>query len=288
MVKKRLIASLLMRDGLMVQSLGFSQYLPIGHPRFPIEFVVKWDVDEIILLDISARKNGSGPNSEIIKLLSHFCFVPLTVGGGIESVADVRKLIRAGADKVSINTYALKRPQIISEVAAEFGSQCVVVSMDCRRGLDGRYWVYGDSGRYESGIEAIEWAARSQQEGAGEILVNSIDRDGSRVGYDIELIKSITSAVNIPVIACGGVGSFTHFTPGILEGGADAVAASNIFHHVEHSTILAKAHLLRDGVDVRMDSKVNYENRAFDDCGRLLMHDSFVLDGLDSVSRKVL
>ncbi|MDQ3002356.1 MAG: imidazole glycerol phosphate synthase cyclase subunit [Fibrobacterota bacterium] len=273
MLKKRLIACLLMRNGLIVQSIGFNKYLPIGRPKFPIEFVVKWDVDEIVLLDMSAAGEKRGPNHEVIELLSHSCFVPLTVGGGIQSVADVRKIIRAGADKVSVNAHALERPALISEIAEAFGSQCAVVSIDCRRGPDGRYWVYSDSGRKGWNQEAVHWAIKAQEAGAGEIFLNSIDRDGSRQGYDTDLIKSVSSAVSIPVIACGGVGNYSHFSPGILKGGASAVAAANIFHHVEHSTILAKAHLLRDNVDVRLDSKARYDGREFDANGRLMMQD---------------
>ena len=141
MLKKRLIACLLIRKGLIVQSIGFGRYLPIGKPKFPIEFVVKWDVDEIVLLDMSAAEEKRGPDHEVIGLLSHSCFVPLTVGGGINSVGDVRNVIRAGADKVSLNAKALERPSLITEVAEAFGSQCAVVSIDCRRGNDGKYWV---------------------------------------------------------------------------------------------------------------------------------------------------
>jgi cyclase len=222
---------------------------------------------------MSATGENRGPNHEVIEMLSHSCFVPLTVGGGIKSVEDVRKVIRAGADKVSINAHALERPGLISEIAEEFGSQCVVVSIDCRRKTNGRYSVHSDSGHKPWSMEAAEWALKAQEAGAGEIFLNSIDQDGSRKGYDIELIRSVTSAVTVPVIACGGVGNYSHFSPGILEGGASAVAAANIFHHVEHSTILAKAHLLRDGVDVRLDSQARYDNREFDAKGRLLMMD---------------
>lgn len=271
MLKRRLIACLLIRKGLIVQSIGFGKYLPIGRPKFPIEFVVKWDVDEIVLLDMSAAEENRGPDLGVIELLSHSCFVPLTVGGGIKSVSDVRNVIRAGADKVSVNAHALARPALITEISEDFGNQCAVVSIDCRRDADGRYRVYSDSGRKAWGMEAAEWARKAEDSGAGEIFLNSIDRDGSRLGYDIELIRSVTSAVSIPVIACGGVGSYSHFAPGILQGGASAVAAANIFHHVEHSTILAKAHLLRDGVDVRLDSQARYEGREFDANGRLLM-----------------
>lgn len=271
MLKKRLIACLLIRNGLIVQSIGFNRYLPIGRPKFPIEFVVKWDVDEIVLLDMSATPEGRGPDHEVLSLLSRSCFVPLTVGGGIRTVDDVRNIVRAGADKVCVNSHAIERPHLVSEIADVFGSQCVVVSMDCRREKDGSFQVYTHSGKRATGLSAAEWAQQVAGLGAGEVFLNSIDRDGSKQGYDIDLIRSVTDAVSIPVIACGGVGSHSHFAAGIIKGGASAVAAANIFHYIEHSTIVAKTHLLRAGVDVRLDSNAKYEDREFDASGRLMM-----------------
>lgn len=271
MLKKRLVACLLVRDGLIVQSIGFKRYLPIGRPSFPIEFVVKWDVDEIVLLDMSATPERRIPDIALLELLSRSCFIPLTVGGGIRSVDDVRWIIRAGADKVSINAHAIARPKLIAEIADVFGSQCVVVSIDCRRESDGNFQVYSYSGTKPTGLTPQLWAKQVEGLGAGEIFLNSIDRDGSKKGYDIELIRCVSDAVTIPVVACGGVGSYSHFAPGIIEGKASAVAAANIFHFIEHSTILAKAHLLRAGIDVRLDSDAKYEGREFDEYGRLIM-----------------
>jgi cyclase len=271
MLKKRLIACLLIRDGLIVQSIGFNKYLPIGHPKFPLEFVAKWDVDEIILLDMSASSENRVLNLDLLDNLSKSCFVPLTVGGGIKSVDDVRNIIRAGADKVSINTSAIENPCLITEIANIFGSQCVVVSMDCKLDNSGNYIVYSQSGNKNTKILAKDWAKNVENLGAGEIFLNSIDRDGSKLGYDNDLIKSITSSVSIPVIACGGVGEFSHFASGIIDGKASAVAAGNIFHYIEHSTIVAKVNLLQSGVDIRLDSDATYEGRDFDENGRLLM-----------------
>lgn len=281
MLKKRLVACLLIRDGLIVQSIGFNRYLPIGQPRFPIEFVAKWDVDEIVLLDMSATPKKRVLDTEVLELLSRSCFVPLTVGGGIKSVDDVRRIIRAGADKVTVNAHAVVRPELISEIADIFGSQCVVVSIDCRLEKDGRYQVYTHSGARSTGLTPEFWAQRVEQLGAGEIFLNSIDRDGSKRGYDIELIQRVTDVVSIPVIACGGVGRHSHFAAGILNGGASAVAAANIFHYIEHSTIVAKAHLLRAGVDVRLDSNAKYEDRDFDASGRLMMLHADKLAGIE-------
>jgi cyclase len=270
-LKKRLVACLLIREGLIVQSVGFNRYLPIGHPKFPIEFVVKWDVDEIVLLDMSATAENRAPDTEVLEILSRSCFVPLTVGGGIKSVDDVRRITRAGADKVAINAHAVARPGLISEVADVFGRQCVVVSIDCRRESDGDYRVYTHSGSKPTGMEVVAWARQVEKLGAGEIFLNSIDRDGSKKGYDLDLIRGVSEAVSIPVVASGGVGNYTHFAPGIIEGGASAVAAANIFHYIEHSTIVAKAHLLKSGVDIRLDSEATYQGREFDENGRLIM-----------------
>jgi len=271
MLKKRLVACLLIRDGLIVQSIGFKKYLPIGHPKFPLEFVARWDVDEIILLDMSASSRDRVLDTKLLEVLSKSCYVPLTVGGGIKSVGDVAKIIRAGADKVSINTSAIKTPKLITELADTFGSQCTVVSMDCSLDNDGVYRVYANSGMVPTNLPAKEWAKRVEELGAGEIFLNSIDRDGSKQGYDITLIRQITESVSIPVIVCGGVGDFSHFSLGITEGGASAVAAGNIFHYIEHSTIVAKMNLLQAGVDIRMDSEATYEGRKFDENGRLMM-----------------
>lgn len=271
MLKKRLVACLLIRKGIIVQSIGFKRYLPIGHPKFPIEFVAKWDVDEILLLDMSATPEGRILDMGVLEWLSRSCFVPLTVGGGIKTVDDVGRIIRTGADKVTVNTHAIERPELISEIADVFGTQCVVVSIDCRRENDGRYQVYTHSGTVPTGLTVELWAKQAETHGAGEVFLNSIDRDGSKNGYDIELIQRVSSTVSIPVIACGGVGSYKHFATGIIDGGASAVAAANIFHYIEHSTIVAKAHLAQAGVDVRMDSDVKYEGREFDEHGRLNM-----------------
>ena len=278
MVKNRLVACLLLRDGLIVQSFNFNKYLPIGRPKFAIERVTEWDVDEIVLLDMSAQKEKRGPSLAILEILSLNCTVPLTVGGGITSTEIARKVIRSGADKISINSSAINNELLIADLAQNFGSQCVVVSMDCKKASDGKYYVFGSSGERNSGLEASVWASNVEKLGAGEIFLNSIDRDGARSGYDLDLISSVSAAVDIPVVACGGAGSYDHFSAAILSGKADAVAAANIFHHIEHSTILAKAHMLRDGVDVRLDSNARYDNRSFDKFGRLLMLDSTQLD----------
>jgi cyclase len=278
MLKKRLIPCLISKDGLIVQSINFRQYLPIGRVKIAIEFVAKWDVDEIILLDISATRDGKKPDFELVSLISERCFVPLTLGGGIHDISDIKNLIRAGADKIVINSESLSNPDFIRKSSVVFGSQCIVVSVDVKRHSDGRYEVYGDSGSNPTGLDPVEWAVRVQELGAGEIFLNSIDRDGSKLGYDLDLVKMITGAVKIPVIACGGVGKMEHLVEGITVGKASAVAAANIFQYIEHSTIIAKAYLLRAGIDIRLDTLAKYEDFTFDETGRILKKKDSELD----------
>ena len=277
MQKKRLIASLLIKNDLIVQCIGFNKYLPIGKPIFPIEFLVKWDVDEIIFIDIDATEENRIIKNHTLENLAKYCFLPLTVGGGIKSIDDVRMLTQRGADKVSLNTHAVKRPKLITEIADSFGSQSIVVSIDYKCEKDGMLQVYTNSGRFATGITCLEWAKRVESLGAGEILLTSIDKDGQKSGYDIETIKLISENVSIPVIANGGVGNFHHFSEGIKQTKASAVCAANIFHHIEHSTIIAKACLKQSDIDVRLVSDASYESRKFDDNGRLIMLDEHYL-----------
>ena len=270
MLKKRLIACIVVRDGLVVQSIGFRRYLPIGRPKTAIEFVAKWDVDEIIVLDITATPEGRGPDLDVIGMAVEKCFVPITIGGGINSLSRVTAAMRAGADKIVINSAAIASPAFIAECADAYGSQCIVASIDAREIQPGRYEVFGNSGTRGTGMDPAAWAEKVQRHGAGEIFINSIDRDGSKRGYDLTLIRKVADAVSIPVIACGGVGTYRHFAPGIIEGGASAVAAANIFHYIEHSTIVAKAHIRRAGIDIRLDSLAHYGKFDFDEHGRLL------------------
>jgi imidazole glycerol-phosphate synthase subunit HisF len=284
MVKKRLVASLIIKDGLIVQSFEFKSYLPIGRPRFSIEHISRWDIDEIILLDISASRNNTLFDVKLVEMISKYCNVPLTVGGGIKNVEDATKLIRAGADKICINTIAIDNKKIITELADNFGSQAVIVSIDAKE-HNGNYRVFSNLESKVIDLSPKFWAKKCEALGAGEIFLNSIDRDGSRKGYDSKLIKQITKNVKIPVIVCGGVGKFSHFTEG-FKNNVSAVAASNIFHHIEHSTILAKASLLRDKIDIRLDSIAKYSSCDFDDNGRLMMMTSKQLEQIEFKKRK--
>ena len=279
MLKKRLIACLIIKDGLIVQSVGFNNYFPIGKPNFSIEFIARWDVDEIILLDISAE--NSKKDYSQLKLFIKECFVPITYGGGISSIEDVHDIINSGADRISINSNAVDNPKLIEDIAKIYGEQCIVASIDYKNNEDGKNRVYTYSGKKNTGLDPLDWAKKCEQLGAGEILLNSIDRDGKGTGYDISLIKEITEYINIPLIACGGVGKFSDFSMGILDGGASAVAAANIFHYVEHSTIIAKANMYNNGVQIRLNQIAQYKDRRFDKNGRLLMLNNDQLEKAD-------
>ncbi|MDP2973473.1 MAG: imidazole glycerol phosphate synthase cyclase subunit [Candidatus Diapherotrites archaeon] len=260
MLKKRLIACILMQNGLVVQSINFKKFHIVGRAETAVEFFNNWDVDEIIFLDINATREGRGSMLDVISKAAKKSFIPLTVGGGIRKVVDITSALNAGADKVCVNSEALLRHGFITEAADVFGSQCIVVSIDAKLNKDGKHEVFYDGGTKAAGKSPLQWAKQAELLGAGEIFLNSIDRDGSKQGYDLDLIRQVRDAVSIPVIACGGVGKVQDFAPGIIKGHADAVAAANIFQYFEHSTILAKAALLKAGVDVRMATEATYMN----------------------------
>lgn len=268
MIKTRLIPVIILKGEIVVQSFGFKKWLPIGNVKTAIEFFVNWDVDEILILDMEASRENRGPRLDIIDLAARECFLPLTVGGGIRSLETIRAVLNAGADKVSINSYALESPEFIRRAADRFGSQCITISIDARKTANG-YEVFTANGKRATGKTPAAWAQEAERWGAGEIFLNSIDRDGSRLGYDIDLLKSVTSVATIPVIACGGVGQISHLTQG-AQAGCQAVAAANIFQHTEHSTIAAKSHLQKSGVPVRLSSDVKYDGFTFDHLGRPL------------------
>jgi cyclase len=267
MLKTRLIPCIITKGSLVVQSFNFNKYLPIGNVKTAIEFFVNWDVDEIVILDIDAYREGRRPNVELVEWAVTECFVPLTVGGGIRTLEDIRDLLNAGADKVCINTIARQNPAFVREASAIYGSQCITVSIDAVQTEEG-YRVYDHITKEVLGITPSEYAREMEALGAGEIFLNSVDRDGSRLGYDTDLLKSVSSTLKIPVIACGGVGKVADLAQGVLEGDCQGLAAANIFQHTEHSTIAAKSHLLRSGVQVRLSSNVKYENFKFDKMGR--------------------
>ncbi|MEM7209869.1 MAG: HisA/HisF-related TIM barrel protein [Pseudomonadota bacterium] len=267
MLKSRLIPCIVTKGELVVQSFNFRDYLPIGNVKTAIEFFVNWDVDEIVVLDIDASRENRSPNVELVEWASSECFVPLTVGGGIKSIKNVRDVLKAGADKVCINSVAISNPDFVTEAAEVFGTQCITVSVDVKKTESG-YRVYDHIGKSVCAQAPAEFSKQMEALGAGEIFLNSVDRDGSRDGYDLALLNQVSEGLTIPVIACGGVGKFADLSEGITKGGCQAVAAANIFQHSEHSTIAAKSHLLRSGVPVRLSSNVRYEDFSFDVTGR--------------------
>ncbi len=263
MAHARLIPCLLLKNGLIVRSQLFKIHQIIGNPISTVHRLSNWSIDELIVLDISEddyhdmrrddlymRYSGSS-TIDILKNIAEVCFMPLAFGGRIRTLDDMHARLSVGADKCVINSQAFRQPKLIEEAARRFGSQCVVVSIDGLRHPDGRYEAVISGGRESTGVTPAEWARKAEACGAGEIFLNSVDRDGSGWGYDIDLVKSVTRAVSIPVIACGGVGSFEDFPKGISEGGASAVAAANIFHFFELSYPLAKKACLDAGIDMR-------------------------------------
>ncbi len=250
----RVIPCLDVTGGRVVKGTNFVDLRDAGDP---VELAARYDAegaDELVFLDITASSDDRDTTVEMVFQVAEQVYIPFTVGGGIRSLEDARRMLRAGADKVSVNTAAVQRPELISEIAAEFGSQCVVCAIDAkRRGaivVEG-FEVYLHGGRTPTGIDAIEWARRAVEMGAGEILLTSMDRDGTREGFDLELTKAISEAVTVPLIASGGVGTLDHLVDGIVGGGADAVLAASIFHFREHTIAEAKTVMAAAGVTVR-------------------------------------
>jgi len=280
MLKKRIVGVLIIKNGIIVQSTGFKTYLPVGDPRVSVEFLSQWGIDEIILLDIDATSQKRKPNFNLIREISKRIFVPLTVGGGIKTLEDIRKLLHCGADKISINKLALENPEIIKKASEIFGNQCIVISFDAKINQKGKYEIFSDSGKISTGLEPVFFAKKVEDLGAGEILVNSIDRDGSKLGYDLKFIKRVCDAVKIPVISCGGVGLPQHFLDGFIKGGVSASAAANFFHFTEHSPIIVKSYLVQKGVDIRLDTYANYREINFMENGRIAKRPEDYLDKL--------
>jgi len=249
----RVIPCLDVTDGRVVKGTNFVDLRDAGDP---VELAARYDsegADELVFLDITASADRRNTMVDVVTRTAEQVFIPFTVGGGIRSVDDARRMLRAGADKVSVNTSAVENERLIADIAAEFGAQCVVCAIDAKRRTDGSsgYEVYLHGGRTPTGKEAIEWAARASSLGAGEILLTSMDRDGTKAGFDIDLTRRVADAVPVPVIASGGVGTLDHLVDGIAEGSADAVLAASIFHFGEYTIAEAKEHMARAGIIVR-------------------------------------
>ena len=257
MLKTRIIPCLDVKDGRVVKGVQFLELRDAGDP---VEAAKAYDAagaDELCFLDITASHEDRGTLLDIVSRTAEACFMPLTVGGGIRTVSDIRTLLLAGADKVSINTAAVKDPDFVSAGALKFGSQCIVVAIDAKRtsgpGEPDAWQIFTHGGRNPTGIDAIDFARRMAERGAGELLVTSMDRDGMRSGYDLALTRAITDAVSIPVIASGGVGSLDDLVAGVRDGGASAVLAASIFHFGQHTVREAKLHMAAAGLAMRLD-----------------------------------
>ena len=236
----------------MVKGLNFVNLVDAGDPVKQAKFYSENGADEITFLDITATHEKRYAMVDIIERTANECLVPLTVGGGIRGVDDMKNFLSVGADKVSVNSSAIKEPKIITEGAMKFGNQCIVVAIDAKK-IKNSWKVFINGGRVETGIDAIQWAKKVEKLGAGEILLTSMDRDGTKKGFDLELTKKISSSVGIPVIASGGIGKIDHFVDGVVKGGASALLAASVFHFGEFGISEVKKHLISKGINVRMD-----------------------------------
>ncbi|RKQ60593.1 cyclase [Thermovibrio guaymasensis] len=252
MLAKRVIPCLDVKEGRVVKGVNFVNLIDAGDPVENAKVYDQQGADELVFLDITASYEKRGIMIDVVRRTAEEVFMPLTVGGGVRTVEDIRNLLNAGADKVSINTAAVKNPQLITEGAKLFGSQCIVVAIDVKRVAPRKWEVFIHGGRTPTGIDAVEWAKEVVDRGAGEILLTSMDRDGTKAGYDVELTRAISKAVSVPVIASGGAGKMEHFYEGLTEGKADAVLAASVFHFREISIPELKKYLKERGVWVRI------------------------------------
>lgn len=252
MLKIRVMPTLLHKDYGLVKGIGFDSWRRTGSAMQQIKVYNLREVDELVFLDITATNDERSPDYELIDDLADDCFMPMTVGGGIRTLEHARRVLQVGADKVAVNTGSLEHPGLISEIAGRFGSQCVVVSIDFRRHADGRLEVFTHSGVCATGLNPVTVAIEAEQRGAGEILLTSIERDGTFEGYDVEATSSVTREVSIPVIASGGAGTYEHMREVLVEAGASAVAAASMFHFTEQTPLEAKQYLHDHGLAVRL------------------------------------
>ena len=255
MLAKRIIPCLDVKDGRVVKGVNFVNLRDAGDPVEVARRYNEQGADEITFLDITASHESRDTTYETVERMAAEVFIPLTVGGGVRTVDDIRKLLNAGADKVSINTAAVFNPEFVREAADRFGSQCIVVAIDAKRvseqGEEPRWEIFTHGGRKPTGLDAVEWARKMVEMGAGELLLTSMDRDGTKIGFDLGLTKAISDAVIVPVIASGGVGELQHLADGVTQGGADAVLAASIFHFGQHTIPEAKAFMKAQGIEVR-------------------------------------
>jgi len=253
MLCKRLIPCLDVKDGRVVKGVRFVELRDAGDPVAAALAYDAQGADELVFLDITASHEGRATMLDVVRRTAEGIYMPLTVGGGVRTLQDIRTLLRAGADKVSLNTAALERPALIEEAAHAFGSQCIVAAIDAKSTSDTRWQVFTHGGRRPAGRDAVEWAREATKLGAGEILLTSMDRDGTGAGYDLALTRAVADAVSVPVIASGGVGSLEHLREGVVEGGAAAALVASLFHFGQHTVPEAKRYLAERGVPVRLE-----------------------------------
>ena len=256
MLARRIIPCLDVKDGRVVKGVNFVDLVDAGDPVEQASLYNDSGADELCFLDITASHEGRDTIYEVVRRTAGCCFMPLTVGGGVRSVEDFRALLLAGADKVSVNSAAVAEPSLLNKAATRFGSQCVVLAIDAKQTSQGYFEVFTHGGRKPTGIDAIKWAQDGVKRGAGEILLTSMDTDGTKNGYDIALTKAITEAVSVPVIASGGAGNAKHMVEAIAEGGASAVLAASIFHFGEASIDEVKAEMAKSGIAVRQNNRI--------------------------------
>lgn len=252
MLTKRIIPCLDVHRGRVVKGVNFVNLKDAGDPVEIAAFYDKAGADELVFLDITASSDARSIILNLVEKTAEQVFIPFTVGGGIRTVADFKEILHAGADKISVNSAAIQNPMLISEAAEKFGSQCVVVAIDAKSKPDGRYTVYLNGGRVDTGLDAVEWAKKAEALGAGEILLTSMDADGTKAGYDLTITRQIADAVSIPVIASGGAGALPHFKQAVTEGGADALLAASLFHYKELTICQVKEYLCAEGIPVRL------------------------------------
>lgn len=250
-LKVRIIPCLDVKDGRVVKGVNFVDLVDAGDPVEQAKIYDREGADELTFLDITASSDNRNTILDVVARTAEQCFMPVTTGGGVRTVEDIRKLLLAGTDKVSINTAAVKRPEFVKEAAEKFGSQCIVVAVDAKRTGPGKFEVFTHGGRNATGLDAVAWSRRMAEYGAGEILLTSMDRDGTKIGFDLDLTRAVADAVPIPVIASGGVGTLEHLAEGVRHGHASAVLAASIFHFGTFSIRQAKDHMAQAGIPVR-------------------------------------
>lgn len=253
MLKVRIIPCLDVAEGRVVKGVNFVDLIDAGDPVEQAKVYDAAGADELTFLDITATHENRDTIYDVVRRTAEQCFMPLTVGGGVRTVDDIRKLLLAGADKVSINSAAVKRPEFVKEAAEKFGSQCIVVAIDAKSVGPDKFEIFTHGGRKPTGIDAVEWAKKMVDYGAGEILLTSMDRDGTKVGFNLELTRAVADAVSVPVIASGGVGNLDHMVEGVTEGHASAVLAASIFHFGTYTIRETKEHMAKAGIAVRLD-----------------------------------